>query len=238
MRAVELFTGAGGLGIGVSRAGFEPVAVVERDRYCCDTIRENQERSLEPLVNWPLVQVDVRNFDYGEIDGDVDLVSGGPPCQPFSLGGKHRGRLDSRDMFPEAIRAVRELKPRAFLFENVKGLTRPAFANYFEYMRLQLAYPVLVRNPDETWTDHLARLERHHTDGQCNAPAYRIVTRVFECRGLRRAPTPGACFYHRIPQRPRNRMEFSRTDSFERGAPVGPMANREVLGGNGNQQTR
>ena len=81
-------------------------------------------------------------------------------------------------MFPEAIRAVRELKPRAFLFENVKGLTRPAFANYFEYMRLQLAYPVLVRNPDETWTDHLARLERHHTDGQCNAPAYRIVTRV------------------------------------------------------------
>ena len=153
MRAVELFTGAGGLGIGVSQAGFEPVAVVERDRYCCDTIRENQEKSLEPLVNWPLVQGDVRDFDYGEIGGDVDLVSGGPPCQPFSLGGKHRGYLDTRDMFPEAIRAVRELKPRAFLFENVKGLTRPAFANYFEYMRLQLAYPsrngeFIARNAD------------------------------------------------------------------------------------------
>ncbi|MYA37867.1 MAG: DNA cytosine methyltransferase [Gammaproteobacteria bacterium] len=178
MRAVELFTGAGGLGIGVSQAGFEPVAVVERDRYCCDTIRENQEKSLEPLVNWPLVQGDVRDFDYGEIGGDVDLVSGGPPCQPFSLGGKHRGYLDTRDMFPEAIRAVRELKPRAFLFENVKGLTRPAFANYFEYMRLQLAYPDLVKNSDETWTDHLARLERHHTDGRGDAPAYRIVSRV------------------------------------------------------------
>ncbi|MYC60887.1 MAG: DNA (cytosine-5-)-methyltransferase, partial [Gammaproteobacteria bacterium] len=178
MRAVELFTGAGGLGIGVSQAGFEPVAVVECDRYCCDTIRENQEKSLEPLVNWPLVQGDVRDFDYGEIGGDVDLVSGGPPCQPFSLGGKHRGYLDTRDMFPEAIRAVRELKPRAFLFENVKGLTRPAFANYFEYMRLQLAYPDLVKNSDETWTDHLARLERHHTDGRGNAPAYRIVSRV------------------------------------------------------------
>jgi len=178
MRAVELFTGAGGLGMGVSQAGFAPVAVVERDRYCCDTIRENQEKNLEPLVNWPLVQGDVRDFDYGEIGGDVDLVSGGPPCQPFSLGGKHRGYLDTRDMFPEAIRAVRELKPRAFLFENVKGLTRPAFANYFEYMRLQLAYPDLVKNSDETWTDHLAQLERHHTDGRGNAPAYRIVTRV------------------------------------------------------------
>ena len=84
MQAVELFTGAGGLGIGVSQAGFKPVAVVERDRYCCDTIRENQERRLAPLADWPLVQGDVRDFDYGGISGDTDLVSGGPPCQPLS----------------------------------------------------------------------------------------------------------------------------------------------------------
>lgn len=178
MRAVELFTGAGGLGIGISEAGFKPVAVVEWDRYCCDTIRENKERRLAPLANWPLVQGDVREFDYGEIAGEMDLVSGGPPCQPFSLGGKHRGYLDKRDMFPEAIRAVRELKPRAFLFENVKGLTRPSFTNYFEYMRLQLAYPDLVSQADEEWTDHLARLERHHTDGRGGNPTYRVVTRV------------------------------------------------------------
>lgn len=178
MQAVELFTGAGGLGIGISQAGFEPVAVVERDRYCCDTIRENQERRLVPLADWPLVQGDVRDFDYGGINGDMDLVSGGPPCQPFSLGGKHKGYLDKRDMFPEAIRAVRELMPRAFLFENVKGLTRPSFGNYFEYMRLQLAYPELESKPDEEWTEHLARLERHHTDGRGNIPTYRVITRV------------------------------------------------------------
>ena len=74
----------------------------------------------------------------------MDFVSGGPPCQPFSLGGKHRGRDDARDMFPQAVRALRELKPRAFLFENVKGLTRATFATYFEYIRLQMTYPELV----------------------------------------------------------------------------------------------
>ncbi len=178
MRAVELFTGAGGLGIGVSRAGFEAAVVVERDRYCCDTIRENKERGLEPLAGWPLLQGDVRDVDYREIGDGIDLVSGGPPCQPFSLGGKHKGFLDSRDMFPEAIRAVRELKPRAFLLENVKGLTRPAFANYFEYMRLQLTYPDFTGRPGEAWVDHLARLERHHTDGRGENPTYQVVTRI------------------------------------------------------------
>ena len=178
MRTVELFAGAGGLGIGVSRAGFKAAVVLERDRYCCDTIRENKERGLEPLTGWPLVQGDVRDVDYREINGEIDMVSGGPPCQPFSLGGKHKGILDKRDMFPEAIRAVRELKPRAFLLENVKGLTRPAFANYFEYMRLQLAYPDFVSKPGELWTEHLARLERHHTDGRDSNPTYRVVARI------------------------------------------------------------
>ena len=178
MKAVELFTGAGGLGIGVSRAGFEAAVVVERDRYCCDTIRENKERGLEPLVGWPLVQGDVRDVNYHEICDEIDLVSGGPPCQPFSLGGKHKGFLDKRDMFPEAIRAVRELKPRAFLLENVKGLTRPAFANYFEYMRLQLTYPDLMGKSGEAWVDHLVRLERHHTDGRGVNPTYLVVTRI------------------------------------------------------------
>ena len=178
MRAIELFAGAGGLGIGVGRSGFTPAAVIERDRYCCDTIRENQSRRLRPLVHWPLVEGDVRDFDFGSIGGEIDLVSGGPPCQPFSVGGRHRGHLDDRDMFPEAIRAVRELRPRAFLFENVKGLTRRAFANYFEYIRLQFTYPDLSGRASENWVDHLARLERHHTYGLINDLHYRIVTRI------------------------------------------------------------
>ena len=178
MRAIELFSGAGGLGIGVSRAGFTPAVVIERDRYCCDTIRENQERGLDPLVHWPLFPGDIRDFDFGAIGVRIDLISGGPPCQPFSLGGKHRGHRDDRDMFPQVIRAVRELQPRAFLFENVKGLTRRAFANYFEYIRLQFTYPELTRRASERWEDHLARLERHHTYGQVNDLTYRVVTRV------------------------------------------------------------
>lgn len=178
MQAVELFVGAGGLGMGVSRAGFSPAAVIELDRYCCDTIRENQGRGLEPISKWPLTEGDVRKFDFRRLDGAIDLVSGGPPCQPFSIGGKHRAHGDARDMFPEAVRAVRELQPRAFLFENVKGLTRASFASYFEYIRLQMTYPELVAREGEIWSDHLARLERHHTHGRAKGLNYRVVTRV------------------------------------------------------------
>jgi DNA (cytosine-5)-methyltransferase 1 len=151
MRAVELFAGAGGLGIGVSRAGFVAAAVIEWDRYCCDTIRENQGRGLNPVVKWRLTEGDVRHFDFKAVQGPVEFVSGGPPCQPFSIGGKHRAYADTRDMFPEAVRAVRELQPKAFLFENVKGLKRASFSNYFEYIRLQLKYPELVAKLGEDW---------------------------------------------------------------------------------------
>lgn len=178
MKAIELFAGAGGLGIGVSRAGFAPVAVIERDRHCCDTIRENRDRGVAPLDRWPLVRGDVREFDFGSVGAGVDLVSGGPPCQPFSLGGRHRGRLDDRDMFPQAIRAVREIRPRAFLFENVKGLTRRAFSDYFRYIRLQFAYPERTRRESEGWGDHLARLERHGALGRGDDPTYRVTVRV------------------------------------------------------------
>jgi DNA (cytosine-5)-methyltransferase 1 len=178
MRSIELFAGAGGLGLGVSRAGFVPSAVIEWDRYCCDTIRENQERRLEPVAHWPLIEGDVREIDFTTIKGDIDFISGGPPCQPFSLGGKHRGQKDRRDMFPEAIRAVRERRPKAFVFENVKGLTRQAFANYFQYIQLQLSYPELIRRKSEGWTDHLARLEKHHTQGSATGLHYQLVTRL------------------------------------------------------------
>ncbi|WP_373944403.1 DNA cytosine methyltransferase [Paracoccus marcusii] len=178
MRSVELFVGAGGLGIGVSQAGFRPAAVMDWDRWACDTLRENKERGLDPIAHWPIHEGDVRQFDFGTVDGAVDLVTGGPPCQPFSMGGRHRAFLDSRDMFPQAIRAVRELRPRAFIFENVKGLTRSSFANYLEYIRLQLTYPDLVAKLDEEWLAHLARLEDHHTKGTEKGLHYRVVMRV------------------------------------------------------------
>jgi len=120
----------------------------------------------------------VRSVDFRDHVDKLDLVSGGPPCQPFSIGGKHRGFLDARDMFPQAVRVVRETRPKAFIFENVKGLTRATFASYFEYVRLQLTYPELVIHAGEVWLDHLARLERHHTHGHETGLRYRLLTRV------------------------------------------------------------
>ena len=105
------------------------------------------------------------------------VVSGGPPCQPFSLGGKHRGYMDKRDMFPEAVRAVRELRPKAFIFENVKGLMRETFADYFEYIHLQLTHPSFTRRKSESWREHRARLEKHHTSRQ-DRTEYNVVFRL------------------------------------------------------------
>jgi DNA (cytosine-5)-methyltransferase 1 len=178
MRSIELFAGAGGLGLGLHRAGFEPVKVVEWDHDCCETIRANQKSGPADIRTWPLVEGDVREIGFTAFEGKIDLISGGPPCQPFSLGGKHGAYDDARDMFPQAIRAVREAKPRAFIFENVKGLTREAFRNYFEYIRLQMEHPELIASKSESWSDHLARLERHHTSGKRDGLHYQVVARV------------------------------------------------------------
>lgn len=175
MKSVELFAGAGGLAIGVSRARFQHQAIIERDRHACATIRENQKQGVRPAKDWPLFEGDVRDFDYSTITNELDLLAGGPPCQPFSLGGKHRGYQDDRNLFPEAIRAVRVLKPRVFMFENVKGLLRHSFAKYFEYIILQLSYPEIEPREGQDWTTHLSLLEQHHTHGRQRGLHYRLV---------------------------------------------------------------
>jgi DNA (cytosine-5)-methyltransferase 1 len=195
MKSLELFAGAGGLAMGLHDAGFRPIEVVEWDRYCCDTIRENQFWGMEKVKTWPLTEGDVRGVDFRRYSGMLDLVSGGPPCQPFSLGGRHRAHDDLRDMFPQAIRAVREAQPRAFIFENVKGLTRTAFRNYFEYIRLQMEHPEIILDEEEDWLDHLDRLERHHTKGSRRGLHYRVVARVVNAAD------------HGVPQR-RERVVF------------------------------
>lgn len=178
MKSIELFVGAGGLALGTATAGFKHVAVFDWDKYACDTIRENAANELEPVVGWPLFQGDVRQFDFKCFENRVDLVSGGPPCQPFSLGGKHRGRLDNRDMFPEAVRAVREIRPKAFIIENVRGLTRPLFYNYFQYIRLQFEFPEIEIRENEEWPDHLSRLERRKTRRASGGLHYNIVSEI------------------------------------------------------------
>lgn len=176
MKAIELFAGAGGLGLGVGRAGFTAVDVVEWDRWCCDTLRENRARGASIIGNWPEPREgDVRNFSFERFADKIDLVTGGPPCQPFSLGGRHRAQHDHRDMWSEAVRAVRETRPSAFIFENVKGLTRATFEAYFSYIYLQLSYPEIVLRSGESWLDHRARLEQHHTSGGRASLSYRVL---------------------------------------------------------------
>lgn len=177
MRSIELFAGAGGLAIGMSNAGFNHAAVIEWNHDACETFRENQRHHARSVEKWPLFEGDVREFDYGKIREEVMVVSGGPPCQPFSLGGKHRGHLDERDMFPEAVRAVRELRPKAFIFENVKGLLRATFGDYFEYVHLQLTHPGFTRRHGESWRDHRARLEKHHTSRR-DRSEYNVIFRL------------------------------------------------------------
>ena len=162
MRSVELFAGAGGLAIAMSNAGFRHAAVVERNHDACETFRENQRLHLHAVNEWPLYEGDVRDFDYRGVS-NVMVVSGGRRAGRFRSAENTAATLNKRDMFPEAVRAVHELRPKAFLFENVKGLMRETFASYFEYLLLRFAHPSVTRRSCESPRDHCARLERHHT---------------------------------------------------------------------------
>lgn len=177
MNSIELFAGAGGLAMGVAASGFRHRAVIEWDRFACDTLRQNQSSFLLDGSD-PIEPTDARTFDYSRLKDSIDLVAGGPPCQPFSLGGKHKGHADSRDMFPEAIRAIRELRPRAFIFENVRGLARQSFFNYFQYIKLQLEFPEIEARHNEEWTGHLKRLESQKTSGTSSGLQYQVVSQV------------------------------------------------------------
>lgn len=147
---------------------------VEWDRWACDTMRENKANQYPLVADWDVVESDVREVNWSDVD-NIDLVAGGPPCQPFSMGGKARSADDKRDMFPAATEVIRELQPRAFILENVRGLTRSAFSNYFSYIQLRLAHPLMVARTGETWADHYARLQAEHTSGHNEDLEYQLV---------------------------------------------------------------
>lgn len=175
MRSVELFAGCGGLALGVARAGFKHDFIVECDADSVATLLGNKKREVEHVRHWDVEQRDARELDYRDLDG-VDLLSGGPPCQPFSIGGRHLGPKDPRNMWPEAIRAIREIRPKAFVLENVRGLFRPGFSRYLEYITLQLSYPDLRQRKDETWFRHLQRLRQHSTSKKGGGKEYRVLS--------------------------------------------------------------
>lgn len=160
LTSIELFSGAGGLALGLHSAGFRHQAVFEWNRAAVETLQFNQSAGHKALKGCSIHRADVCEVDFSQYQG-VDLVAGGPPCQPFSMGGKAAGVNDTRDMFPQAVRALSEIQPRAFIFENVRGLLRPAFSNYVEFIRLQMEFPDFPISANSTWEQNLARLQRH-----------------------------------------------------------------------------
>lgn len=122
LRSIEICAGAGGQALGLEKAGFEHVALVEIDKPACETLRHNRPK-------WKVINTDVRSFSGKEYRG-VELLAGGVPCPPFSAAGKQLGKDDERDLFPEALRLVSEIKPMAVMLENVRGLLSPKFESY------------------------------------------------------------------------------------------------------------
>lgn len=152
MKSLEIFSGAGGLAKGLELAGFEHSAFVEFNPDACASLRHNFDPE-------KVFEGDIQDFDFHRLSG-IDVVAGGPPCQPFSLGGKHGANNDNRDMFPHAIRAIETLTPKAFVFENVKGLLRESFSDYFRYIILRLSFPDAHASLKATWQEHYKLLQK------------------------------------------------------------------------------
>lgn len=169
MQSAELFAGCGGLAFGISQVGFQHRHMAEFDRDAVATVLYNKEKGIKYVKDWPIVLQDVREVDWGKL-GPLDLISGGPPCQPFGIGGKKRGQDDNRDMWPEAIRAIREAKPQLFLFENVRNLAGPKFRSYLAWIVAHLERPSDTRKRNESHEAHQVRLTTSKVDGE-----YRVI---------------------------------------------------------------
>jgi DNA (cytosine-5)-methyltransferase 1 len=159
LTSVELFSGCGGLALGMSRAGFAHRLLVEWNSDAAATVAANAARGVTHVANWPYVKGDVRHVDWRAHRG-VDVVAGGPPCQPFGIGGKALGPDDDRDMWPEAVRAIRESEPLAFAFENVFGMLRERFESYVAWVKASLERPNHPRRAHETYEAHTTRLSK------------------------------------------------------------------------------
>ncbi|ALC16342.1 DNA-cytosine methyltransferase [Desulfuromonas soudanensis] len=132
MHIIDLFSGPGGLSLGLRRAGLKVLANVEINRDAMTTYTSHDSDAIH-------FNEDVRRISFSPFRGKVDIVVGGPPCQPFSIGGLQKGKADKRDMIPEFIRCLEEVQPEAFLMENVPGLIFKKARPYFDDVLVRLA---------------------------------------------------------------------------------------------------
>lgn len=128
---IDLFCGAGGLSLGLEAAGLNCVAAVEMNRDACETFSLFHRTAT--IHDVPIQQVDFSQY------AGIPLLVGGPPCQPFSAGGKGLASADMRDMIPQFVRAVKEARPEVFLMENVPGLAGPTHKAYLEQSLTKLS---------------------------------------------------------------------------------------------------
>lgn len=144
IKGIELFAGAGGLALGLEEAGIHGQAFVELDKSACNTLRKNKP-------NWNVIEGDIATVDFKKYHGKIDVVSGGAPCQAFSYAGKRLGFGDTRGtLFAEFARCLKEVEPKMFLFENVKGLlthdkgrTFKTIIHEFESLGYKAQYKIL-----------------------------------------------------------------------------------------------
>lgn len=123
LNSIEICAGAGGQALGLSMAGFNHVALVEYEDKYCEILKENRP-------DWNVICADVKDFSGWPYRMKIDLLAGGVPCPPFSVAGKQLGSEDERDLFPEMLRLVEEIVPKAVMIENVRGFLDPVFEEY------------------------------------------------------------------------------------------------------------
>lgn len=136
LSVLELCAGAGGQALGFEQAGYHHAGLVEIDAHACRTLCYNRP-------DWRVFQEDLNHFDASQFSG-VDVVAAGLPCPPFSKAGKQLGSEDERNLFPAALRIIKEVQPRAVVIENVRGILDAVFEDYRKYIVSQLP---------EYWTD-------------------------------------------------------------------------------------
>jgi DNA (cytosine-5)-methyltransferase 1 len=173
---VELFAGAGGMSLGLQLAGFGSAQFFEADPTCCKTLKQNIAGK-DATLRGDVERIYVEHADWSPLAGKVRLFAAGAPCQPFSLGGSHRSYRDRRNLFPEVLRAVRELTPEAVLLENVRGIVRKSFRPYFEYIIRHLQFPNAAQRRKERWEDHDKRLKKLELTA---SPEYNVVFRIVD----------------------------------------------------------
>lgn len=130
LTSLEMCAGGGGQALGLERAGFTHEGLIEIDKHACATLRLNRPK-------WQVFEEDLETFDGRPFKG-IDLLAGGLPCPPFSVAGKQLGKKDERNLFPGAIRLVDEIRPRAVMIENVRGILGGVFEDYRRYIASQL----------------------------------------------------------------------------------------------------